>query len=59
MQSIAVTGWWAGLGWFIVPNYIIKLYRMKERYAYSPKDARLIDRYDINFKKSPQKFVMY
>lgn len=32
---------------------------MKERYAYSPKDARLIDRYDINFKKSPQKFVMY
>lgn len=32
---------------------------MKERYAYSPKDVRLLDRYDINFKKSPQKFVLY
>jgi hypothetical protein len=32
---------------------------MKERLVYSPKNQRISNQLDINFKKSPQKFVMY
>jgi hypothetical protein len=32
---------------------------MKDRIAYSPKTKRFTDNFDINFKKSPQKFAIY
>lgn len=32
---------------------------MKDRFAYSPKELKVGERTDINFKKSPYKFVEY
>ena len=32
---------------------------MKERIIYSPKTQKVTNYFDINFKKSPQKFVTY
>lgn len=32
---------------------------MKDRIAYSPKTNKFTDNYDINFKKSPQKYAIY
>jgi hypothetical protein len=32
---------------------------MKERLAYSPKEGKQQDKYEINFKKSPQKYALY
>lgn len=32
---------------------------MKDRLGYSPKDNNPFDKYDLNFKKSPNKYVLY
>lgn len=32
---------------------------MKERMIYSPKNQKQDNNLDINFKKSPQKFILY
>jgi hypothetical protein len=32
---------------------------MKDRMVYSPKPHRPYNQFDINFKKSPQKFMLY
>jgi hypothetical protein len=37
-------------------NILFK-FSMKDRFAYSPKELRPGERPDINFKKSPHKFV--